>query len=74
VKLAGVDQAAGARSTGRSSAAMAAIGGEVDETPRSGGSARRGEADTPQGGGGSCRSSPEPGEELVGDSDRQGRD
>jgi hypothetical protein len=46
-RLAGVDQAAGARSTGRSSAAMAAIGGEDDESPRSEGSARRGRADTP---------------------------
>jgi hypothetical protein len=38
--LAGVGQATRARSTGRSSAAMAAIGGKDDETPRSGGSAR----------------------------------
>jgi hypothetical protein len=51
---------------------MAAIGGEDDETPRSGGSARQGIADMPQGGGGSCRSSLESGEELAGDSDRQG--
>jgi hypothetical protein len=41
------DQAARARSTGRSSAAMAMIGGEVDESPRSGGSTRRGGADVP---------------------------
>jgi hypothetical protein len=41
------DQAARERSTGRSSAAMAAIGGEVDESPRSGGSTRRGGADAP---------------------------
>jgi hypothetical protein len=39
-RLARADQAIGARSTGRSSAAMAAIGGEDDEIPWSGGSAR----------------------------------
>jgi hypothetical protein len=38
-RLAGADQAAGVRSTGRSSAAMAAIGGEDDESPRSEGRA-----------------------------------
>jgi hypothetical protein len=43
----GADQAARARSTGRSSAAMAMIGGEVDESPRSGGSIRRGGAVAP---------------------------
>jgi hypothetical protein len=53
--------------------AMAAIGGKDDETPRSGGSVRRGGADALEGGGGSRRSSPEPAEELVGDSDRQGK-
>jgi hypothetical protein len=37
---AGADQAARARSTGRSSEAMAMIGGEVDESPRSDGSTR----------------------------------
>jgi hypothetical protein len=46
-KLAGVDQPHGRDLLGRSSTAMAAIGGEDDETPRSGGSARRGGADTP---------------------------
>jgi hypothetical protein len=46
-RLTEVDQAVGARSTGRSSTAMAAIGGKDDETPRSGGSTRRGGADTP---------------------------
>jgi hypothetical protein len=55
-RLTRVDQAARARSTGRSSAAIATIGGEDDETPRSGGSVRRGEADMPLGGGGSRRS------------------
>jgi hypothetical protein len=44
---AGADQAARAKSTGRSSTAMATIGGEVDESPRSGGSTRRGGADVP---------------------------
>jgi hypothetical protein len=39
---AGADQAARARSTERSSAVMATLGGEVDESPRSGGSTRRG--------------------------------
>jgi hypothetical protein len=64
---------------------MAAIGGGGDKTPRSGGRAQRGEADAPEGGGGSCPSSPEPGEELIGDSriargelglgfDREGRE
>jgi hypothetical protein len=43
----------------------------VDETPRSGGRARRGGAGTPEGGGESRRSSPEPSEEHVGDLDRQ---
>jgi hypothetical protein len=47
---------------------MAVIGGGGDETPRSGGRAQRGEADAPEGGGGSRQSSPELGEELVGDS------
>jgi hypothetical protein len=41
------DQAMRARSTGRSSEAMATIGGEVDESPRSGGSTRRGRAVVP---------------------------
>jgi hypothetical protein len=64
---------------------MAAIGGGGDETPRSGGRAQRGEEDAPEGGGGSRRSSPKPGDELVGDSqiareelglgfDREGRE
>jgi hypothetical protein len=44
---AGADQATRARSTGRSSEAMATIGGEVDESPRSGGSTRRGRAIAP---------------------------
>jgi hypothetical protein len=44
---AGADQDARARSTGRSSAAMATIGGEDDESPWSGGSTRRGGADAP---------------------------
>jgi hypothetical protein len=44
---AGANQAARARSTGRSLAAMAMIGGEVDESPWSGGSTRRGGADAP---------------------------
>jgi hypothetical protein len=44
---AGADQAARARSPGRSSAAMESIGGEVDKSPRSGGSTRRGGADAP---------------------------
>jgi hypothetical protein len=46
-RLAGANQAAGARSTGRSSATMAAIGGEDDESPRSEGRARRGGAHAP---------------------------
>jgi hypothetical protein len=41
------DQATRARSTGRSSAAMATIGGEVDESPRLGGSTQRGRANAP---------------------------
>jgi hypothetical protein len=41
------DQATRARSTGRSSEAMATIGGEVDESPWSGGRARRGGAIAP---------------------------
>jgi hypothetical protein len=44
---AGVDQAARVRSTERSSAAMAILGGEVDESPWLGGSTRRGGADAP---------------------------
>jgi hypothetical protein len=52
VRPAGADRAARARSTERSSAAMAAIGGEDDKSPRSGGSARRGGAHAPYGGGG----------------------
>jgi hypothetical protein len=44
---AGADQATRARPTGRSSEAMATIGGEVDESPRSGGRARRGGAIAP---------------------------
>jgi hypothetical protein len=44
---AGADQAARARSTGWSSEAMATIGGEVDESPRSDGSTRRGGAIAP---------------------------
>jgi hypothetical protein len=46
-KRAGADQAARARSTERSSAAMATLGGEVDESLRSGGSTRQGGADAP---------------------------
>jgi hypothetical protein len=38
---AGADQATRVRSTGRNSEAMATIGGEVDESPRSGGRAQR---------------------------------
>jgi hypothetical protein len=41
------DQAARVRSTRQSSAAMATLRGEVDESPRSGGSTRRGRADAP---------------------------
>jgi hypothetical protein len=41
---AGADQASRARSTGRSSEVMATNGGEVDESPRSDGSTRRGGA------------------------------
>jgi hypothetical protein len=41
------DQAARARSTERSSEAMAMIGGEVDESPRSDGSTQRGKAIAP---------------------------
>jgi hypothetical protein len=44
---AGADQAVRARSTGRSSEAMATIGGEVDESPRSDGSTRQGRAIAP---------------------------
>jgi hypothetical protein len=44
---AGADQVARERSTKRSSAAMATIGGEVDEFPKSGESTRRGRADAP---------------------------
>jgi hypothetical protein len=47
VRPAGADQAARARSTGTSSEAMAMIGGEVDESPRSDGSTRRGGAIAP---------------------------
>jgi hypothetical protein len=65
----GADRAARARSTERSSAAMAAIGGEDDESTWSGGSTRRGRAHAPKGGGRARRSSPESGEELVGDSE-----
>jgi hypothetical protein len=46
-RLAGADQAARARSTGRSSAVMAAIGDEDDKSPWSGGSAWRGGAHAP---------------------------
>jgi hypothetical protein len=53
---------------------MAAMGGDVDETPWSGGRAQRGEAEAPEGGGGSRWSSPEPGEERVGDANRQRED
>jgi hypothetical protein len=41
------DQEVRARSTGRSSTAMASIGGEVDESPWSGGSTQRGGAVAP---------------------------
>jgi hypothetical protein len=41
------DQASRARSTGRNSEAMATNGGEVDESPRSDGSTRRGGAIAP---------------------------
>jgi hypothetical protein len=44
---AGADQAARARSTERISAAMVTLGGEVNESSRSGGSTRRGGADAP---------------------------
>jgi hypothetical protein len=47
VRPAGADRAARARSTEWSLAAMAAIGGEDDESRRSGGSARRGGAHVP---------------------------
>jgi hypothetical protein len=43
----GADQAARARSTERSSAAMATLGGEVDKSPWSGGSTQQGGADAP---------------------------
>jgi hypothetical protein len=66
---AGADRASRARSTGRSSEAMSTNGGEVDESPWSDGSARRGGAIAPHGGGEARRSSPESGEEVVGDSE-----
>jgi hypothetical protein len=44
---AGADQAARARSAGRSSEVMATIGDEIDESPRSDGSTRRGGAIAP---------------------------
>jgi hypothetical protein len=44
---AGADQAARERSTGRSSEAMVMIGGDVNESPRSDGSTRRGRAIAP---------------------------
>jgi hypothetical protein len=47
VRPAGADQAMRARSTRRSSEAMVTIGGEVTESPRSGGSTRRGGAIAP---------------------------
>jgi hypothetical protein len=53
--------------------AMAAIAGGGDETPWSGGRAQQGEVDAPEGGGGSPQSSPEPGEEHIGDANRQRR-
>jgi hypothetical protein len=49
------DQSSRARSTGRSSEAMALNGGEVDESPWSDGSTRRGRAIAPHGGGGARR-------------------
>jgi hypothetical protein len=50
--------------------AMAAIGGGDNETPRSKGRAQRGEAEAPESGDGSRRSSPELGEGRVGDASR----
>jgi hypothetical protein len=47
----GADRASRARSTGRSSEAMATNGGEIDGSPRSDGSARQGGAIAPHGGG-----------------------
>jgi hypothetical protein len=55
----------------RSSEAMSATGGDADESQRSEGGAHRAEAEAPEGGGGSRRSSPELGEGRVGDASRQ---
>jgi hypothetical protein len=52
---------------------MSAMGGDVDETLRSGGGAQRAEAEAPESGGGTRRSSPELGEGRVGDVSRQRR-
>jgi hypothetical protein len=68
-RLAGANRASRARSTGRSSEVMATNGGKADESPRSDGSTRRGGAIAPHGGGRARRSSPESGEEVVGDSE-----
>jgi hypothetical protein len=53
---------------------MAAMGGNVDETLQLGGRAQRGEAEAPEGGGGTRRSSPKLGEERVSDVNRQRAD
>jgi hypothetical protein len=57
----------------RSSEAMSATGGGVDETLRSGGGAQRAGAEAPESGGESRRSSQELGEGCVGDASRQRR-
>jgi hypothetical protein len=66
---AGADRASRARSTQRSSEAMATNGGETNGSPRSDGSARRGGANAPHGHGGARRSSSESGEEVIDDSE-----
>jgi hypothetical protein len=55
----------------RSSGAMSAMGGDTDESQRSGSRAQRAEAKAPEGGGRSRRSSPKLGEGRVGDASRQ---
>jgi hypothetical protein len=57
----------------RSSGAMSAMGGDADESQRSEGGAHRAEAEAPESGGGSRRSSPELGKGRVGDANRQRR-
>jgi hypothetical protein len=57
----------------RSSEAMSAMGSDADESQRPGGRAQRAEAEAPESGGGSRRSSPELGERRVDDASRQRR-